>query len=540
MQKLELCPKCSHIRSGRNRNQKCLSIDTVTGMFKCHHPHCDYQGRMKGYSGNEPILPKPKPKIVVPDTDYPDWMVTIFKARGISIETLKRNKVACNGREIMFVYHRDGKPVNVKYRSRDKKYRQEAGGAKIFYGLDDIKDCKEAIIVEGEPDKLAIEEASYQNVLSVPDGAPDVNTKNYISKFSYIENCEEELDKIDKFIIAVDNDSAGKKLETELIRRLGPEKCYTVQWPEGCKDANQVLVERTMYDLVSAIEEARPVPISGIFEVPDFENELDKLYHNNGRECGLSTGWLGADRLYTIRPGEVTVVTGIPSHGKSEIVDAIMVNLAYNHDWRFATFSPENHPIELHASKIIQKHIGKPFSKSYSGFMNTKEFEASKPWVDEHFKFIAPRDDELRVDSIIEKAIVCVKRYGIKGLSCDPWNEFDHSRPSGMTETEYISLALTKVRRFARTYKVHVWLVAHPTKLQKNNKDQYPVPTPYDISGSANWRNKPDNCLSIWRDLADESKEVEFYVQKVRFREIGKIGMAKLRYNINSGRYTDV
>jgi twinkle protein len=209
------------------------------------------------------------------------------------------------------------------------------------------------------------------------------------------------------------------------------------------------------------------------------------------------------------------------------------------HDWRFATFSPENHPIELHASKIIQKYIGKPFSKSYPGFMNTAEFDRAKIWLEEHFKFIAPSDDELKVENIIQKAIACVKRYGIKGLSCDPWNEFDHTRPAGLTETEYISQSLTKIRRFARQYGVHVWVIAHPTKLMKNEKQQYPVPTPYDISGSANWRNKPDNCLSIWRDLDDESKVVEFHVQKIRFREIGKCGAANLRYNLNSGRYSD-
>lgn len=275
-QRLELCPKCSHLRSRRNQNTKCLSINNETGAYKCHHPHCDYQGYLKS-DGSLPPAPKAKPKVVLPDTELPEWAELIFKARGISPETLKRNGIKANDKEIIFPFYRDGKVVNAKYRSRDKKFRQEAGADKIFYGLDDIRDEKECIIVEGEFDKLALEEASYKNVISVPDGAPDVKSKNYISKFSYLENCEEELEHIEKFIIAVDDDPAGDLLEAELIRRLGPEKCFTVRWPEGCKDANDAL-KKDLYDCVVSIDSARAVPVSGIFDFESVEELNNQLY----------------------------------------------------------------------------------------------------------------------------------------------------------------------------------------------------------------------------------------------------------------------
>ena len=71
------------------------------------------------------------------------------------------------------------------------------------------------------------------------------------------------------------------------------------------------------------IDNAKPVPISGVFDYNSIEDAHDRLYHNNGRVGGLSTGWLNVDRFYTVRAGEVTIVTGIPSHGKSEVVDII-------------------------------------------------------------------------------------------------------------------------------------------------------------------------------------------------------------------------
>lgn len=44
--------------------------------------------------------------------------------------------------------------------------------------------------------------------------------------------------------------------------------------------------------------------------------------------------------------------------------------------------------------------------------------------------------------------ILC--RYGIRGLVIDPYNELDHQRPAAMTETEYVSQMLGKIKRFAQ------------------------------------------------------------------------------------------
>ena len=119
-------------------------------------------------------------------------------------------------------------------------------------------------------------------------------------------------------------------------------------------------------------------------------------------------------------------------------------------------------------------------------------------------------------------------------------NELDHSRPNNQTETEYISSALTKIRQFARTYKVHVWLVAHPAKLYKDKDGKYPVPTPYDISGSAHYRNKADNAITVWRNVGHDDQTVsDIHVQKIRFKEVGKVGLVSLRYDPISGDFID-
>jgi hypothetical protein len=66
-----------------------------------------------------------------------------------------------------------------------------------------------------------------------------------------------------------------------------------------------------------------------------------------------------------------------------------------------------------------------------------------------------------------------------------------------MSETEYVSQMLTKIKRFAQHHDVHVWFVAHPRQL-RDWKGQ--PPTMYDISGSAHFINKADNGLVIHRN----------------------------------------
>jgi Toprim domain len=116
-------------------------------------------------------------------------------------------------------------------------------------GSTTLPTSKRRSIVEGECDKLALEEAGFRNVLSVPDGAPSRlkdTPSDDDAKFAFLANCEEELNRVKKFILAVDNDANGLVLEEELARRLGKERCWRVRWPDGndapCKDARETLL----------------------------------------------------------------------------------------------------------------------------------------------------------------------------------------------------------------------------------------------------------------------------------------------------------
>lgn len=222
---------------------------------------------------------------------------------------------------------------------------------------------------------------------------------------------------------------------------------------------------------------------------------------------------------------------GHPGSGKSEFIDEIAERLNIRYGWRFAYFSPENFPLAYHASKLIEKFVGKKFSRNT---MTYGEYRQVKERLERDFFFIAPEAD-YKVDSILERAKYLVRRKGIKGLVIDPYNRLENEQGRS-NETQYISNLLDKLTTFAQRHDVLIILMAHPTKMQKNKEGNIEIPNLYDISGSANFYNKADFGIVVHRHRAENTVEVR--VQKVKFRHLGETGSAFFRYNLNNGRYT--
>lgn len=538
------CPRCSASR--KKSRYPCLNVNLDEGLYNCWH--CGWAGSLKQGEFSRPELPTKhyrKPDYVRQASGLPEKALRWFSVRGITEAVLVRNQIAHGTAYfpqieqestcVMFPYRRRGEVVNIKYRSPDKLFRMEGGCERILYGLDDIGE--RLVWVEGEIDKLSVEVAGIVSCVSVPDGAPSPDSKSYESKFDFLDAAE--IQRATQHIIAVDNDAPGQRLSDELVRRLGPEKCRLVEWPDGCKDANDVLMQLGADTLLGCINDARELPIIGSHTVDDFTDDLQRLYRD-GIPRGVSAGWSCIDSLYNVRAGDVTVITGAPNSGKSEWLDALLVNLAQLHGWRVGVFSPEQGSPAEHIAKLAEKRSGKPFNEGFTARMTSSELDQCSTWLNDHFHFIAPEESNL--SSLLNVARQLVLRRGVRGIVLDPWNEIEHSRPRDQTETEYVGESLRTIRQFARSHQVAVWIVAHPQKLQRDPKTmQYPVVGPYEISGSANWHNKPDVCLSVWRERKGDgaSTEVQIHVQKVRSKYIGHIGLAKLNWNRVNGRYSD-
>ena len=433
------------------------------------------------------------------------------------------------------------------------------------YGLSAL--TKQRVVMVSDPDDYdALQKSGVENILILP---PDLDKNLPMAEaWHMMDFMEKSLSDVTEIVLAFHSSVKWRDIEDELGRRLDKERCFRARWslyqdtdlPEDA-EANAEVQEGVEEEpllhheektataagesfglsaLQTLIDTAHPFPVAGIHELDEIDDQFESLYIT-GLSPGAATGWPSMDTHYTVKPGQWTVVTGIPGHGKSSWLDALLVNLASMHGWRFGMFSPENQPIERHFASLMEKKLKKPFSEGPMPRITNAEKNNCKKWLNDKFKIILPTDDGLwTLESVLKLARILVYRYGIRGLVIDPWNELDHSVRPNQNETTYISECLTKVRRFARLYDVHVWVVAHPTKLEKKADQKYPVATPYDISGGAHWRNKADNAISVYRNVNESDDDVsDVYVQKIRFKEIGCLGRVSLRSDRASGHYID-
>jgi twinkle protein len=431
---------------------------------------------------------------------------------------------------ICFNYYRDGELVNIKYRGGGKDFKMAKNAELIFYNLDAIKDEDTVIIVEGEIDCLTLHECGIYNVVSVPNGAE-------ATRLEYLNNCWQYFEDKTKIILAVDNDQAGFALREELARRLGKDRCYRVNFPENTKDANEFYLKYGKSAITVMIDEAKPWPIEGVITMDDMFGDIQN-YYNHGYPEGCAAKIDGFDDHLSFMLGQMTVVTGIPGSGKSEFIDYLMTKLSTHHHWQWGVCSFENQPSAIHATKLMEKFSGKAFTfrKNPYDRMTSQEFEEAIFNVDQYFNFININQIDVTLTGILQKAKELVKRKGVKGLVIDPWNYIEHKVPEGYTETQYISEALTEIKTFAIHNGVHVFLVAHPTKMMKDKATKkYEIPNLYSISGSAHFFNKADNGICVHRDFS--SSLVDVYIQKVRYSWLGKIGFTSFEYNTMTRQY---
>jgi twinkle protein len=463
-----------------------------------------------------------------------DAAIAWLNGRGISTAVARRNRVHGMANAITFDYINEGEVVNAQHRTLSAKgFRFETGKPVIPFGLDECEGEPEVVIVEGVMDKLAIEEATGRTaVLAIPSATPSSECYALAA-----EACK----AASKVIVAVDNDEPGHKLRDELIRRLGADRCWTVAWPGGCKDANEVLVEGNSDQLPLALERAVPQPVDGVFTIDDSWADIERLYAE-GLGRGASTGWASLDRYYTVRRRQLTVITGTPGSGKSMFADALLMNLAKsNWEWTFAICSPEMQPLERHWATLLSMWAGQPFGEGPTPRMDKETLRQGKEFLRDKFFMVLPEEPTL--EAVTERFLWTHARHGVQGLLLDPWNELDHSRPGSMSETEWCNQQLRKLKRTGWHHDVWVGLIAHPTKMYRNKQTGlYDVPTLYDISGSAAFYNKCDNGIVIVRDKGDETKPVEVHVQKIRYQEIGGLTgdrPVRLRHDKVTGRYME-
>lgn len=482
----------------------------------------------------KPVKPTPRLEKLNPKS------ITWFEKRGISNDTLLRMKITeavekmpqfeKEVHAVCFNYYRGEELINIKFRGPQKSFKLAKDAELIFYNLNALEGEKEAVIVEGEIDCLSCVEAGVYNSVSVPNGA-GVGNQN----LDYLNNCYAKFQGLEKIILAVDNDAPGRMLREDLCRRLGIERCFMVDYPEGCKDLNDVLVKHGKTKVKEVLAAARLFPIKGVVEMEDMYQTIADWYYN-GYPTGAKTRIPGFDALLTFAPGQLTTVTGIPGHGKDEFSNYIMSSLAYHEGWVWGVCGFEETPPET-VTKLQEKLTKRAFGfrRDLNHRISEKQFEWSIGFIDQYFKIMNPDEVETDIDSLLTTASRLVSTFGIRGLYLNPWNWIEQTRQAHISETEHISQSLSKIIKWARRYSVHVILLAHTVKIGKDKDGKFIIPNLYSISGSANFYNKTHNGITVYRDFTTGITDI--YVQKVKQSWYGQTGFVSYKFDTQTRQY---
>jgi len=525
------CPLCSDNRQPKNQKAKCASYDWERGLGTCHNCNTSFQLHTYQRKGaSEKVYVRPDTPEVLPEVS--SKVVEWFKSRGISQKTLTDVKVG-EGTEYMpqtgktentikFNYFIGDQLINIKYRDGRKNFKLFKGAEKVFYNINSIVGYEYCIVTEGEMDVLALHEAGIPNTVSVPNGAT-LNSNN----LDYLDNCIDYFDDKEKIILAVDSDEAGQALQQELVRRLGAEVCFLATF-EDCKDANEYLLKYGKEKLVQRISNARPVPLENVTTFRDIEDEVTDFVRN-GFKKGFQVGLPNFDDIFSTYTGQFITVTGIPSSGKSDFVDQMVIGYNANYGWKTAFASPENAPTYLHAHKLMRKTWqGMPTSADIHG----DKWNQVADHVNSNYFFIDM--ERYTLESVLRKGAELVKRKGIKCLVIDPFNKVRDVDCKTEDVNRYTMEYLTKIESFAKKYDVLVFIVAHPTKMYKDKDGKIEEPTMYNIKGGGEWYDASYHGILVHRNY--EERTVKAKILKVKFQNLGENGAeAHFKWEPKSG-----
>ncbi len=424
-----------------------------------------------------------------------------------------------------FTYRVRGAEHNVKIRrGKGDMPWAHAGRDLVLWNLDSLADEPESdefvVITEGEFDAIACVQAGFTRVVSVPNGA---QTGEHGFKYLYRgEQIIPDLAKFQRYVLATDGDDKGLACRDALAIRLGEERCSHVIWPEGCKDANDVLREKGAPALFDLITDARPM-------LTDEVCTMD-LVPDPGEEVRYRLGFPELDHHgFRITLPAFWSIIGPYGSGKSVLLRQILCSLWERHGWPCLLTSFEERIKPRYQRDLRRNLIGRASIPDRP--WTAEEIAKADDEINRGFVFLRRKKFEtLDLDRLVDRIEYSVKVYGVKVVAIDPVNEIDHRPDRDESRTEYMGRFIRTLKALGDDYGLLTICLAHPPKdgvekrLQKNG-----LLTLNDGADSAHWGNKSDIGWCVWRDIDGPTM---LHIDKLKDHEtMGKPTMAELTLN---------
>ena len=393
------------------------------------------------------------------------------------------------------------KPRKIEHGESKCWFQKDADAADLLWNMNRVNNTKPLVITEGQIDCASVVQAGYLNCVSVLKGSQGMG---------WIENCWDWLKQFESIIIFSDGDAPGIKMRNEIINRLGAMRCKYVEVPKELeykdtgkmvpvKDASEILQCKGEKYLLDLINQAKDIPITSVAKL----SEIKEL--NPTQMDGFEVGIQELDReLMKIFTGGVTLLTGLPSAGKTTFLNQVVLS-AMDSGYKTFFFSCEllNGMSKGWFNQVAagRRNMHGIRLRNGSDFyvVNDDAKVSITKFYDDMF-YIYRDEEENSEDKLFESMELCATKKGLRLFVIDNLMTVQlkmETSDMNKAQTDFMN----RLIKFSMKYDVAVVCIAHPRKLQSGADIGL-----FDIAGSQNIVNLATRTIGLKRVKEEEKR----------------------------------
>jgi twinkle protein len=423
-------------------------------------------------------------------------------------------------------YFKDGQLVAQHLRTADKKFPWlgDSQGVELF-GQNLWKaqgDNSRLIITEGELDCMSVSQVLNNRwpVVSLPSGAGSADRA--------LRDNIEFIESFNDVVIAFDNDDAGREATDMALQIISAGKLRVVKFPEGIKDANDMVKSGKAGQLVGLIFQAAPYRPDGILNGTELWDVVSTPITDG---IGLPYPMMSS-MLRGLRKG-IYFLTAGSGVGKSTLVHEMAYHLLMEHKEKIGVVALEDSTQKTalrYPSLYLNKRLDlesvpeEKLREAFDATINNDKF-----YMYDHF-------GSLESDNLMSKIRFMIKGMGIKYIILDHVSIVI----SGMDvpdERKAIDKLMTDLRSLAEETDACFLVIGHINR-SGNNANEGGQITLRDLRGSSALEGLSDAVIALERDQQAEGNEGDIsQIRILKNRITGDLGLADtLKYYKDTGR----